>query len=76
MFSKAPVWFDASGGGVRLIPGWDMINHDSVPNCDWENEISSDDHKKVRFFCYSYKLGFIKKNSQIYTNKNRIASCR
>ena len=69
MFSKAPVWFDASSGGVRLIPGWDMINHDPVPNCDWENELSSDDHKKVRFFWYTYKLGYIKKLSQIYTNK-------
>lgn len=75
MFSKAPVWFDASGGGVRLIPGWDMINHDSVPNCDWENELSTEDRKKVRFSDF-YRLRYIKIFLKFIRIKNRKVSGR
>ena len=41
-----PDWLDAPDFCVKLVPAFDMLNHDSEVNCEWENEFgrSAKDH--------------------------------
>ena len=42
-----PPWFATDElGCVKLVPLWDMFNHDPEPNCNWENDFEDPDHSK------------------------------
>lgn len=36
--ANMPDWLEIDDYCVKLVPGFDMWNHDGDANCDWENE--------------------------------------